>query len=224
VSQIRLVNEQPTTFTSVHTRCRVCGFRQEKVEVDKVHAHGLRLRLRVEGTSVGGSAGGAAGVHGAQMAALVVSSSLAAISIPECGFEIETNTHHGKYQSIAALLSEVAQNLEDQATASGCTIEEDDGGDAVVAGGQGDDETVQSVIHKLRRFAAGRAPFTFLVDDMSGNAFIFDLDAPAAPVVGMTREEYARTAQQNEMCAAMLEKAAADKEQAEQAVMLSKLV
>jgi C4-type Zn-finger protein len=222
VSMIRMANTAPTTFTTAVARCRVCDFRLEKVEIDEIKEQGVALTMQCAAIGDGDDAAAAA-AHAALVGLTLVASPVASLEVVECGLEIETGTHHGKYQTVATLLAEVAQNLEDQATSSGIVVDEDDDTDAAVAGGDGDNETIQSVMLKLRRYIRGAAAFTLKARDASGCCFLFNPETPSAAVAAVVSETFDRSDAETAACAAMLEKQRADAEQRSNDIKLAGL-
>jgi zinc finger protein len=120
----------------------------------------------------------------------IVKSDAAVIRIPEIDFEIP-RSKRGEITTIEGILTTSADNLErDQ--------EDRRAQDPNVA------DAVQKVITKLRAFAEGHEPFTFVLEDLSGNSYLENPNAPEKdPRVKITH--WARSAAETEEIGYMLD-------------------
>jgi zinc finger protein len=135
--------------------CPHCGFRSNEVQsVDGVAQTGAcKYTLTVD--------------CAAMLNRQVIKSNYASIIIPELQFEIPSITQRGEINTIEGFISNAADNLEQgQVVRRAIDPETTD--------------KIQVVIDQLFAFARGEAPFTFVLDDPSGNSFV---ENPLAPNV-----------------------------------------
>ncbi|KAL5990861.1 hypothetical protein ACLOJK_011766 [Asimina triloba] len=97
----------------------------------------------------------------------VVKSDLATIKIPELEFEIPPEAQRGTLSTVEGILTRAADELM-------ALQDERKKVDPQTA------EAIDQFVAKLKSFAAGCVPFTFILDDPSGNSFIENLFAPSA--------------------------------------------
>lgn len=114
----------------------------------------------------------------------VVKSDSATIKIPELDFEIPPEAQRGKLSTVEGILLRAAEELQ--------TLQDERK--------KVDPETAEAIdqfLMKLRSYAAGESPFTFILDDPAGNSFVDNPFAPSSDPL-LTIRFYERTREQQE--------------------------
>lgn len=148
-------------------QCDHCGFRNNEASFGgQLADFGVRYELKV--------------VNAVNMNRNVVKSENAIIRIPELDLEIPPETQKGSVSTIEGFLSKTIEGLSD--------LQEDRRKfDPVTAA------KIDEFIQKIQEFIDGRRfPFTFIMEDPSGNSFVHNPNAPNKDVY-MKTEFFPRT-------------------------------
>ena len=128
--------------------CAHCGFKDTEVKPGgAVSAKGKRVALQVRGA--------------ADLRRDLLKSDTAGVSIPEIELELEAGTLGGKYTTVEGLLVNIREKLLDSNMFSY--------GDSSVAS---EKSAFAEFLRKLDEVVAVAVPFTLILDDPMGNAFI----------------------------------------------------
>ena len=148
--------------------CEECGFKNSEVSFSgRLAPNGVRFTLNV--------------VNNIAFNRTVVKSEFATIKIPEAGLEIPPNAQKGSIKTIEGFLLGTIEGL-------GAMQEERRKFDPITAG------KIDDYIKKLEKFRAAECmPFTFILEDPSGNSYIENPQAPT-PDPYCKRTEWLRTA------------------------------
>lgn len=151
-------------------QCEECGFKNSEVTfAGKLEDTAVRYELNC--------------INNIAFNRTVVKSEYATIKVPEAGLEIPAQTQKGSIKTIEGFFLATIEGLSDMQ-------EERREFDPVTAG------KIDEYIKKLETFRSGDAmPFTFILEDPSGNSYI---ENPAAPTVDQycKKIEWLRTAEE----------------------------
>ncbi|NWX46632.1 ZPR1 protein, partial [Steatornis caripensis] len=126
----------------------------------------------------------------------VVKTDCATARIPELDFEIPAFTQKGVLTTIEGIIDRAVAGLEQDQPARRATDEE-------VA------RKIEEFVGKLRQLKEVRSPFTFIIDDPSGNSFVENPHAPQKDDA-LAVARYRRTPQQAAMLGLQLDERPAD--------------
>eukprot|EP01136_Pigoraptor_vietnamica_P022833 Opistho-1_new@6229 len=128
--------------------CPHCGYKNNEVQSGgMIQEKGIRVTLHVKSAE--------------DLNRNVVKSDSATVSIPELDFEIPANTQKGKLTTIEGLLERTIAALEQDQ-------------DARQAHEPESAAKIESFLSRMRSCMNGEMPFTFIVDDPSGNSHIMN--------------------------------------------------
>ena len=149
--------------------CSHCGNRNNEIQsAGPVQSQGARIELKVTNNDLNRQ---------------MVKAESASVKIPELDFEIPAFSQKGALSTIEGILERAISSLEQgQPLRKAVDSEQAD--------------KVGAFIKKLKTFRNGDAPFTFVLDDISGNSFVENPHAPNKDEA-MTITRYDRTAEQN---------------------------
>lgn len=147
--------------------CDHCGYKNTEVQFGgQIADFGVRYELKV--------------ISPVHLNRNVVKSEQATIRVPELDLEIPAQTQKGSVNTIEGFLSKTAEGLQD-------LQEERRKYDPATAA------KIDEFVQRINEFVEGRRfPFTFILDDPSGNSFIQNPNAPNKDVY-MRTEFYARS-------------------------------
>lgn len=147
--------------------CEHCGFKNTEVQFGgQIADFGVRYELKV--------------INAVHMNRNVVKSEHATIRIPELDLEIPSQTQKGSINTLEGFLQKTVEGLQD-------LQEERRKYDPATAG------KIDEFIQKIVEYQEGRRfPFTFILEDPSGNSFIQNPNAPNKDTY-MTTTYYPRT-------------------------------
>ena len=146
--------------------CEECGFKNNEIQFGgKLGDFGVKYHLTV--------------VNPVHMNRNVVKSEYATIKVPELDLEIPPITQKGTINTVEGFLVKTIEGLQENQEERKIT----------------DPETaakIEDYIQKIQEYVDGRRfPFTFILEDPSGNSFIQNPNAPNKDNY-MTREDYIR--------------------------------
>lgn len=151
-------------------QCEECGFKNSEVTfAGKLEDYSVKYELNV--------------INNIAFNRTVVKSEYATIRVPEAGLEIPPQTQKGSIKTIEGFFLATIEGLNDMQ-------EERRKYDPVTAG------KIDEYIKKLETFKSGDAmPFTFILEDPSGNSYI---ENPAAPTIDQycKKTEWLRSAEE----------------------------
>ena len=135
--------------------CDECGFKNAEVQfAGKLEDYGVRYELNV--------------INNIAFERTVVKSEFATIRVPEAGLEIPPQTQKGSIKTIEGYFMSTIEGLQDMQ-------EERRKYDPITA------RKIDEYCDSLREFAQGnKMPFTFILEDPSGNSFVQNPSAPTA--------------------------------------------
>eukprot|EP00794_Sanderia_malayensis_P011232 gene11232-12411_t len=113
----------------------------------------------------------------------VVKQASASFSIPELDFGSEAFTQKGALTTVEGLLQNAIDGLEQQQPVRRIT-------DPEVA------QKIDDFVSTLKTYCSGEKTFTLIIEDISGNSFVENRDAPR-PDLNMQIEHFTRTREQN---------------------------
>ena len=152
--------------------CVHCGFKDSEVKPGgSMSAKGRRVTLRVEKLS--------------DLQRDLLKSDTAGVEIPELELELVPGTLGGKYTTVEGLLL----NIKDKLMESTFLMGDSASATEVIA--------YENFEQKLVQISLGEIPFTLILDDPMGNAFIHNVNYPD-PDPQITIEDYERTQEQND--------------------------
>eukprot|EP00033_Pygsuia_biforma_P000707 GCRY01000828.1.p1 GENE.GCRY01000828.1~~GCRY01000828.1.p1 ORF type:complete len:438 (-),score=84.98 GCRY01000828.1:36-1349(-) len=166
--------------------CPHCHFRSSEVQsAGTIEPLGSKFEFHVETKE--------------DLGRMVVKQNTASVTIPELDFEIPANTQKGKMTTIEGLLCNTIEGLQ---------LDQD-------ARQQIDPEVTLKIaqfIQTLHSCIDGETPFTFILDDPSGNSFVENPLAPKADP-RLTVTQYKRSVEHNQILGLPEEENAAESEE-----------
>ncbi|XP_028401947.1 zinc finger protein ZPR1-like [Dendronephthya gigantea] len=149
--------------------CQHCGNRNNEINsAGPVQSQGIRIEIKV-----------AKGDLNRQ----IIKTESAMVKLPELDFEIPAFTQKGELSTIEGVLERAISSLEQSQPLRKAVDPEQA-------------EKVGQFIEKLKTYRKGDVPFTFVLDDISGNSFVENPHAPDNDAA-MTVTKYDRTEDQN---------------------------
>lgn len=155
------------------TDCANCGYRDAEVKPGgAVSAKGTRVTVDVRNAD--------------DLKRDIMKSDTSGLSIPDLDLVLDAGTLGGKYTTLEGILADIRTQLESS--------------NAFVMGDSSDSETkakMESFFKRYDEIQAVNRPFTLILDDPMGNAFVGALTAPD-PDPQLKIESYERSFEQNE--------------------------
>lgn len=132
----RRLNYHFPVSTTLHFRCRMCGYRRTTVDFPAKRATGRPVTFTITVPSARASSSSAATSgtgtdtdvsaaqearqrHADRLQLTVLASELCELEIPECGLTISSGTHRGRHTTIGLLLEETIANLQENLGSAG---------------------------------------------------------------------------------------------------------
>ncbi|KAI5740663.1 hypothetical protein M8J76_005967 [Diaphorina citri] len=152
--------------------CPHCGYKNNEIQPGgQIEEKGVRINLKVENAK--------------DLNRNVVKSDFASIKIPELDFEIASQTQKGEVTTVEGVLDRIIRGLsQDQETRRRDHLEE-----AL---------QIDAFIEKVAKLKQLESPFTMILEDISGNTFVSNPNAPQADHNAETHQ-FTRTKEQDHL-------------------------
>lgn len=151
--------------------CPHCGFRNSEVQsASEISDKGSHITCKIDSLK--------------DLSRQVLKSENASVKLQELDFEIPSGTQRGVLTTVEGLIQKAIDGLSQEQPVRKYTNEELY-------------NKIEEIIGKLNKLLEGNEPFTFILDDPTGNSFIENLNAPSDDPK-LTIKHYVRTPEQCE--------------------------